>query len=199
MPRPFDQKEKQAIRALLMKTGLTRFSREGVRAARIDDLCRDAGIAKGSFYAFFPSKEELFMTIADEREARHRADMVAFLAGARGARRQCAEGFFDLLVSKIENDPVLAIILSHEEIPYLMRKLGPERLQQAAASDRAFAAELAQQWPDGPVAAEDLLNLMTVTLSLVVSGRSMTPEQYRPALGLLREMFADRLAGGRHD
>ena len=199
MPRAFATEEKIHIRSLLMKAGLARFGREGVRAARIDDLCRDAGIAKGSFYAFFPSKEELFMTIADEREAGHRADMLAHVESFAGTQRACAYGFFDMLVAKIETDPVLSMIMRHEEIPYLMRKLGPDRMRQGEASDAAFVAEVAARWPRQPVSSTDLLALMTMTLSLVISARSMTPGQYRPALALLRDLFADRLVGGRND
>ena len=44
MPKAFDEGEKQAIRSQLMAAGLRRFAREGVRAARIEDICRDAGI-----------------------------------------------------------------------------------------------------------------------------------------------------------
>ncbi len=199
MPRAFDDAEKENIRHLLMTTGLARFAKEGVRAARVDDLCRDAGIAKGSFYAFFPSKEELFMAIADRREAMHRSDLFDHVENFEGTRRQRAESLFDLLVAKIESDPVLAVILRHEEMSYLTRKLGAERMRQGEASDAAFANEIAARWPGRAVSPADLLALMTITLSLVLSARSMTPGQYRPALTLLRQMFADRLAGGNND
>ena len=56
---------------------MTHFSRTGVRAARVGDICADVGIAKGSFYAFFASKEDLFMAIADDRDLMHKRDMMA--------------------------------------------------------------------------------------------------------------------------
>jgi AcrR family transcriptional regulator len=44
----------------LAKAGLAGFSARGYADVTIDDVCRDAGIAKGSFYRYFASKEELF-------------------------------------------------------------------------------------------------------------------------------------------
>lgn len=195
MARAFSDSEKAAIRTQVMAAGMKRFVREGVRSARIEDICRDAGIAKGSFYAFFPSKEELFMHIADAREARHKQEMLEFVQAATGSARDRAGRFFDMLIEKIETDPVLAVVLAHGEVAYLMRKLGPERMQQSQQSDRAFVAEVAQQWPGGRLEPADLLGLMTLMLSLATSRHAMTPEQYRPTVELLRELFVDRLVG----
>jgi AcrR family transcriptional regulator len=197
LAKAFDETEKTAIRGQLMAAGLKRFVREGVRSARVEDVCRDVGIAKGSFYAFFPSKEELFMQIADEREAGHRRDMLAFVRTAEGSAAERAGRFFDMLIEKIETDPVLAVVVAHGEIAYLMRKLGPERLRQGQASDRAFVEEVAREWPGGPLDPADLLGLMTLMLSLSTSRHAMTDEQYRPTLALLRELFIDRLIGAR--
>lgn len=197
MPKAFDTGEKEAIRGALMAIGLKHFARVGVRAVRVDDICREAGIAKGSFYAFFPSKEELFMQIAEAREAIHRQDMLDFTESSVGGAAARAGGFFDMLVAKIETDPVLAIAIGHGEIAHLARKLGPERMQEGARSDHAFVAEIARRWPGRPLDAEVLLGFMTILLSLVTARQGMTGEQYRPALGLLRELFIDRLVGGR--
>lgn len=196
MAKAFGDSEKAAIRGQLMAAGLTRFVREGVRKARVEDICRDVGIAKGSFYAFFPSKEELFMEIADAREAEHKAEMLAFVRSAKGRERERAGRFFDMLIEKIETDPVLAVVVSHGEIAYLMRKLGPERMRQGERSDRAFVDEVAREWPGKRFAPADLLGLMTIMLSLATSRHAMTAEQYRPSLALLRELFVDRLTGG---
>ncbi|MEQ1901360.1 MAG: TetR/AcrR family transcriptional regulator [Devosia sp.] len=200
MPRAFDDAEKGAIRAAMKVAGLKHFERAGVRAARIDDICREVGIAKGSFYAFYPSKEELFMAIVEEREDQHQADMLEFLGTRKGTARGRAGGFFDLILKKIESDPVLNLVLAAGEIPHLVRKLGPERFAAGQAKDRAFAAEAVQRWraADGPkVNASDLLGLMTITLSVASQRRQMTPAQFEPAVALLRELFVERLAGAR--
>lgn len=198
MPKAFDDTERKTIRAAMMTTGLRHFERAGLRAARIDDICRDVGVAKGSFYAFFPSKEELFMAIVEAREEQHRADMFAFISGASGTAAHRAGRFFDLLRDKIEDDPVLNLLLVSHEIPYLVRKLGAERFAASQRQDRDFVAEAARRWNAGGgerISAADLLGLMTITLSLVAQRHQMTAEQYGPAVALLRELFISRLTG----
>lgn len=198
MPKAFDPAEREAIRASLMNAGLRRFARAGVRAVRVDDICRDVGIAKGSFYAFFPTKEDLFMAIVDEREGIHRRDMLAFIEDARGTETERVGRFFDLIIEKIETDPVLNIVVVNDEISHLTRKLGPERMAQSQAADRAFMRQVVRHWQRAggtPIDPKDLLGLMTLCLSLAVQRNQMTAGQYRPTLALLREMFISRLLG----
>lgn len=200
MPRAFDEDEKEAIRAAMKLAGLRHFERAGVRGARVDDICREVGIAKGSFYAFYPSKEELFMAIVEEREDQHQADMLEFLGTRKGTARGRAGGFFDLILKKMDSDPVLNLVLAAGEIPHLVRKLGPERFAAGQVKDRAFAEEAVRRWRanDGPkISANDLLGLMTITLSVASQRRQMTPEQFGPAVALLRELFVERLVGAQ--
>jgi len=48
----------------LLEAGLGAFARGGYAEVTIDDVCRSAGIAKGSFYRHYASKEELFFAAA---------------------------------------------------------------------------------------------------------------------------------------
>jgi AcrR family transcriptional regulator len=196
MPRAFDDKEKQAIRDALMQAGLVQFERAGLRAARVDDICRNVGIAKGSFYAFFDSKEELFMAIVEAREEEHRQDMYAFIDAAKGTTAQRLGRLFDLIVQKIVSDPVLNLVVANDEIVYLTRKLGSERFAKSLADDRDFARRAARRWKQSsgvPLDADDLLNLMAICLSVAAQRRQMLAEQYEAAIGLLRELFIARL------
>jgi AcrR family transcriptional regulator len=198
VPKAFDETEKQKIRAAMMVAGLNHFERAGIRAARVDDICRDVGIAKGSFYAFFSSKEELFMTIVQEREVQHKADMLAYLDRPAATPQQRAAGFFDLILGKMETDPVLGLVLNSGEIPHLIRKLGPERFAAGQLEDRRFAADAAGQWgriEHRAVSANDLIGLMTIVLCVASQRRQMTTEQYAPTVALTRELFVARMSG----
>lgn len=48
------------IRERLLSAGRELFSRYGLRKTTVEDITRAAGIAKGTFYLFFPSKEALY-------------------------------------------------------------------------------------------------------------------------------------------
>lgn len=47
----------------LIEIGLTRFAEHGYWATSVDDICRGAGVSKGSFYHFFPGKEDLGLAV----------------------------------------------------------------------------------------------------------------------------------------
>ena len=65
MPSPFAEREKQNIRAKLREAAETCLARFGVQKTTVDLLAKMAGIAKGSFYKFYPSKEELFFEVLE--------------------------------------------------------------------------------------------------------------------------------------
>lgn len=54
------------IVARLMDAGRTAFSRNGLYATRVEEITALAGVAKGTFYLYFESKERLIQAVADE-------------------------------------------------------------------------------------------------------------------------------------
>ena len=77
------------------------FAANGYAATRIEDICRRAGVAKGLFYWYFPTKQELFAELVRTMRTRLRkAQAAAMDADAdpltrtakdndRGERSQC--------------------------------------------------------------------------------------------------------------
>ena len=62
MPR-FTEKGKAFISDKLLAEGEKLFSLHGLKKVTVDDLAVAANISKGSFYAFYPSKEHLYIEI----------------------------------------------------------------------------------------------------------------------------------------
>ena len=53
MPK-FSDSEKERIRQKLMREGERLFAAYGIKKVSIDEIVKAAGIAKGSFYTFYP-------------------------------------------------------------------------------------------------------------------------------------------------
>lgn len=66
----------------LLDAGLAVFTRRGVAAATLDDVVREAGVAKGTFYLYFPSKEHLLLALQREFEVNLVARIDAAVAAA---------------------------------------------------------------------------------------------------------------------
>jgi DNA-binding transcriptional MerR regulator len=52
-----------SVRERLIEAGLGAFCHRGFGEVSVDDVCRAVGIAKGSFYRYFDSKEDLFLAV----------------------------------------------------------------------------------------------------------------------------------------
>lgn len=69
MSRSFKDYEKQIINNSLLEQGKILFSKFGFQKTSIQEITKNVGVAQGTFYNFFNSKEELyFMVLEMEKE-----------------------------------------------------------------------------------------------------------------------------------
>ncbi|MCE5342260.1 MAG: TetR/AcrR family transcriptional regulator [Eubacteriales bacterium] len=122
----FSDKEKAGIVAALRQAAGRHAARKGMRKTTVDELAMEAGISKGAFYKFYPSKEHLFLDVLEQRQteisrrvqlalgqnpassARLRAAVMLKTAW-RAMREQSLAGFYQ------------------DDVPFILRKL-PEKL-----------------------------------------------------------------------
>jgi AcrR family transcriptional regulator len=71
----------EARRAVILDAALRVFGQYGYRRTSMDDIAREAGIAKGTIYLSFASKEEVFQALGQRLSQR-------MLAGAETARHR---------------------------------------------------------------------------------------------------------------
>ncbi len=121
------------------------FARRGYGDVNVDDICRAARIAKGSFYRHYRSKEELFFAAAESLAD----DVVAAFKESVGlARPSCEEGA-EVLAALIER--ALPIFLE------LFARSLQGRPEYAAAAGRIFGRATAElgQLLSGPGSPRD--------------------------------------------
>ena len=75
MPKGFSDEEKNIIQKGLIEKGIELFSKFGLKKTNVEDLTNAVGIAKGSFYSFYNSKEELFLDVFLKVQADIRDEM----------------------------------------------------------------------------------------------------------------------------
>lgn len=200
MAAPFTDSEKAAIRKTLLDVGLKHFARHGIGRARIEDICRDAGISKGSFYAFFPSKEDLFIAIGDDRREEHMKALFEMLEDASGEPRARVERLFDQLIDMIEGNALMQIMADSGDMARIKRKLTPERLKADAKVGETFYGEVARRWNaksfGAPLEPGVFADTMTLIAALTMQQKIYPAEAYESAKALLREMFVLRLSKG---
>lgn len=122
MPK-FSDAEKEFIRQKLMQEGERLFVSFGIKKVSIDEIVQATGIAKGSFYSFYQSKEHLYMDIAGNLQMRMWQEMDEFLNENRSLppRELCKQCFL-WMFDELQRYPMLKQA-NGETADYLYRKL----------------------------------------------------------------------------
>jgi AcrR family transcriptional regulator len=123
-PARLSRKERQArTRSSLIRSAARVFCRRGLDRGSIDEVAEEAGYTKGAFYANFRSKEELFLTMLDERFAEkiEEADR-AFADTAESPPDQARHAAADFAQS-LRSDPEVARLFQ-EFYAYAIRNDG---------------------------------------------------------------------------
>ena len=102
MPRISEQ-DKVVRRQRLVDAAWRRLATNGYHETTVDDVCDEAGMSKGAFYGYFPTKQDLFLALMDEEtDALNRvaADLAERpLSGAERVRR------FTQAMLRVGDDP----------------------------------------------------------------------------------------------
>lgn len=123
MARAFSKTEKERVIIALKKAAESSILRYGIRKTSIDELVKEAGIAKGSFYAFYPSKEVLFFDVINGYHNNIQNLIVERVKqlGYDFTALDIAELLFESY--KQFDNPIFVRLFSGGEMEYLMRKL----------------------------------------------------------------------------
>jgi TetR/AcrR family acrAB operon transcriptional repressor len=59
MPKVISDEERELTRQALRRASIALIKSKGLRSVTVDQIAKTAGIAKGSFYFYYKTKEEL--------------------------------------------------------------------------------------------------------------------------------------------
>jgi TetR/AcrR family transcriptional repressor of nem operon len=135
MPRP----PNPDVRRRLLAAGLDLVHARGFTASGVKDITDAAGVPKGSFYAYFPSKEAFAAAVLEHHWADVEARLLPILDGGGSARERIARFFRALADEHEAGDFVLGCLVGN-----LSLELGgssePVRTELVSILDRWGAA-----------------------------------------------------------
>jgi AcrR family transcriptional regulator len=144
-----------ARREAILAAALDEFSARGFAAARLEDVARRAGIAKGTIYLYFRDKETLFAELI-------RSSLGPIIAGVEAAPpelplRVFAERFVDLFVTEIygtrRSDVLRLVITEGARFPQLAEIYYREVIKRALTAVRSIVQQAIER---GEVNADTL-------------------------------------------
>lgn len=142
MPEHFDPEERERIRARLIEQAQNLFKSKGVKAATIAEIARRTGIAKGSFYSFYPSKEALLAELLDSIENQERSKILRSLAALPHPDAASVGGVILNATAGAVKHPLLASLFNDPDFNKIFRTLPEDAKDHLIASDMAFAAQI---------------------------------------------------------
>jgi AcrR family transcriptional regulator len=146
MPVAFTEPERERIAAALKASGRRLFATEGLKKTSLASLVSEAGIVKSTFYAFFDSKEALYLELLLEQTDRTRR--LTIDEGLRKGTdpRDALRRFLRASVAILDEDPLYRRLVTHpDELAMVVSKLAPDtaRLPGDGTAPVGFLDELA--------------------------------------------------------
>lgn len=111
----------EEVQKNIIKTAGELFFRLGIRSVSIDDICRELGISKKTFYVYFQSKDELIERMLQANLA-HMAQKMEHLLFQKGLRSVVA----DLTRSNAQQDDVRRV----PQLVYDLKKYYPRQFAE---------------------------------------------------------------------
>lgn len=199
MPRAWSEAERERIRTKLIAAGKRLLNRAGVRLLVVDDVAREAGISKGSFYSFYPSREDFILSVFEAWEAEYRDALIRKVTEGTGEARERIERFFLGAFEILDREPGLAH-LGMKDIEAIIERLPPERIRAHQANDARVLEETFKRWAMDGLLESDLATafrgLVPALFAVAMHKEDFPPGSYQPAVRLIAEALAMRMASG---
>lgn len=196
MPAGFTEQEKERIKEGLIREGRKLFSQYGLRKTTIKDITSAVGIAQGSFYNFYPSKEELYFEILDlesqkiRKNIGEKLDLIKDNPGA-ALKKVIMESFMALGENGLFKD-----LFSGNTYDILLRKLPEEKIKEHIMMDYASMKPLIVKWQNEGIlkkkSPEAIVGLLHVLFYISLHKKEFG-ENYRDIFELLLDLIVDGL------
>jgi AcrR family transcriptional regulator len=146
MARGFTDREKEIIRQDLIDTGRELFGLYGLKKTSIEDLTKAVGIAQGSFYTFFSSKEELYLKVIDREGERIKEKFLKEDKRIERLTRESFKTFFKKALEVVNSNPIIKQMFLEEEVDLLIRKIPPEKMKEYGKKFSKDFLPLIKRW-----------------------------------------------------
>ena len=186
MPKIFTETDRNLIRTKLLEAGLTELNDKSYRSISLDDITASVGIAKGTFYNFFPSKESFFYEVMQLIKENNREDLKELFRNGTPSKSDIEK----CLYHRYTQVKTVYDYLTPEEIKIIVRKLPNGDVQNDSAE---FAETLCKCFhtTKGKADPKIIVNTCNV-LGLASSNRNMLEESaYSETIRLLCRALTD--------
>ena len=130
MPTAFTREQQESIQEALFRSGIYLSKSEGMQGMTVSKLAAAAGIAKGSFYHFFESKEAFILALITYAGEKRQQLFGKYLGGRK---RMSTHEFMDFLRDYMNSEYDVLNGLTLEDMMWLKAHISDAKLFEPAA------------------------------------------------------------------
>jgi AcrR family transcriptional regulator len=124
---PIDGADSKARRRLhVLRVATEMFARQGYRKTSMDEVAQRAGVAKGTLYTYFATKNELLVAAIALEKREHLDEAMALLDPQRPAAERLRGWLMAMLLMPAHMPLTAALLRGDQELAAVMAELPPE-------------------------------------------------------------------------
>lgn len=171
MPKVYSEERRLEIRGQLMKVGVALIRKHGMKKMGIEELTRSVGIAQGTFYNFFRSKEIFVCEIARAYQEGIDNEVRKIVRTKGGLDREDIASIYRRTF--LEDEGSILRFLNREDIQTLVTRL-PEDYSDQLPDARASMMKMSESIKGGKGVYDfELIFNWVQVLNLAVENRDM--------------------------
>ena len=178
------------------------FQHYGLRKTNVEELAQAAGIAKGTFYHFFESKEDLCMAVLDYEE-KMIADDLEKLFSRTSDPKQILKDILVFSSEYMKNNSLIAKLRECGDFEVLMTGVNPKRLEAHLHHDddtaKIFIEAMKSKGVEIEIGADVLSGVLRAIVVLIMQEKIIGENVFKQVMDNLSVWIAEGLIKGGID
>ncbi|MGE7951268.1 TetR/AcrR family transcriptional regulator [Lysinibacillus xylanilyticus] len=194
MARISAEQRKQIHETLLSKSKEL-FIQYGFSKTSIDDIVNACGIAKGSFYSYYPTKEELFYAVL-RKEEEIKNNIIAEVMSESLPPKELLMRFFDISFKAIEENEFFQSLYQRGEYERIVKRLPKELIDDHAREDLESSLQFVKFLQEKGVTEEDpeiLIGLFRIMMLLPLHRQEIGEQTFLKTIKKMIECLSNDL------
>ncbi|MBQ6805900.1 MAG: TetR/AcrR family transcriptional regulator [Lachnospiraceae bacterium] len=182
MPQIFDEAGREKVRCQLLESGFQLIKLYGLKKTSVSDIAKEAGIATGTFYNFFKTKEEFVYQITLYKRNGIKEKLSALMTNGKLSK----EDFRKYLEEIYLADNNIFEYLDDREIAVLKARW-PEEYWKNSRNDEATTKWILEHLDTpNPTCSWKLLANLCKSIALIGSGKdTLYQEEYKETIQII--------------
>lgn len=141
MVRPFTDNEKAEIKQKMVVLAAELFKEQPFKEVKVSDITQKLGIAKGSFYNFFSSKESLLLAVLADIEKDFHQKILSLMSAEKDKKNFLIK-IMQYYATECRNNELFKIIFNNEALQSLLKKIPEEQKVEMFKADEELLIKL---------------------------------------------------------